>query len=73
MIFDYGVYSVIPTFFSQGNVNYVEINNLISFQIKSGIKNIVLLGTTSETPTLSDEEQNEIVKTVIIFFIIFLF
>lgn len=64
MIFDYGVYSVIPTFFSQGNVNYVEINNLISFQIKSGIKNIVLLGTTSETPTLSDEEQNEIVKNV---------
>lgn len=64
MIFDYGVYTVIPTFFTQNNVNYDEIINFISFQIYYGIKNIVLLGTTSETPTLTNEEQCNIVYKV---------
>jgi len=64
MKFDYGVYSVIPTLFDNNKVDLISIKNLITFQIKSGIKNIVLLGTTSETPTLDDNEQQDIAKFV---------
>lgn len=67
MEFDIGVYTVIPSIFKESDVhelNLDEILNLINFQIDSGIKNIVLLGTTSETPTLTDEEQDLIVKSV---------
>ena len=42
MKFDYGVYSVIPTLFDSNKVDFISIKNLITFQIKSGIKNIVL-------------------------------
>ena len=64
MDFKYGVYTVIPTYFLNGNVDYTKICDMIELQISSGIKNIVLLGTTSETPTLTQDEQDMIVNTV---------
>jgi dihydrodipicolinate synthase/N-acetylneuraminate lyase len=48
------LFTVIPTFFSDINtVNYNSIINHILFQINKGIKNIVILGTTSEASTLT--------------------
>lgn len=60
-----GVITVIPTFFDYFNkINLEGINNHIEKQITMGIKTIVILGTTSETPTLSSDEKLSIVKSV---------
>ena len=64
MEFKPGVYTVMPTFFKEGEVDIQQLVNAVKIQIESGIKNIVLLGTTSETPTLTNEEQEKIVQTV---------
>ena len=65
MQFDKGVYTVIPTIFTQDNyVDYDSVSKLIQHQINFGIKNIVLLGTTSETCTLSESEKMNIVEFV---------
>jgi 4-hydroxy-tetrahydrodipicolinate synthase len=63
MQFNPGVYTVIPTFFKESSVDLEQLVSSIQYQIESGIKNIVLLGTTSETPTLDEKEQESIVKT----------
>lgn len=62
--FEPGVYTVIPTIFKNNEVCMESIFNLINFQIENNIKNIVLLGTTSEAPVLSDDEKELIVKTI---------
>ena len=65
MQFDKGVYTVIPTIFTaDNNVDINSILNLVKFQVESGVKNLVLLGTTSETPTLKIEERLFIVNTI---------
>ena len=63
MEFQSGVYTVIPTFFKDSEVDTKQMISAIERQISFNIKNIVLLGTTSETPTLSNDEQDLIVKT----------
>jgi len=65
MLFDSNVFTVIPTLFTDDNeVDYDSIMSHIQKQKTAGIETIVLLGTTSETPTLSFEEQLEIAQTV---------
>lgn len=63
MNFNAGVYTVIPTFFKNSEVDFEQLEKLINYQINNNVKNIILLGTTSETPTLSNSEQERIVKT----------
>ena len=59
------VITVIPTFFNKNNeVDYNLIMEHIEKQYLSGIKSIVILGTTSETPTLSLEEKLSIATYV---------
>jgi 4-hydroxy-tetrahydrodipicolinate synthase len=65
MLFNSNVFTVIPTLFKDDNeVDYESIMTHIQNQKTDGIETIVLLGTTSETPTLSFEEQLEISQTV---------
>jgi dihydrodipicolinate synthase/N-acetylneuraminate lyase len=48
-----GAYVVLPTpFCLNGKVDYISLNNLIQKLINSTISGIVILGTTSESPTL---------------------
>ena len=63
MEFYSGVYTVIPTFFKDTEIDLEQLKSNINHQINCGIKNIVILGTTSETPTLSEYEENLIVET----------
>ena len=63
MEFYSGVYTVIPTFFKDTVIDLEQLKSNINHQINCGIKNIVILGTTSETPTLSEYEENLIVET----------
>ena len=51
--------------FSDGQVDYETLTELIEFQIESGIDGIVPVGTTGESPTLSHQEHKEVIKHVV--------
>lgn len=54
--------ALITPFGDDGNVDYRVFENIIEKQIESGVKALLFLGTTGESPTLTDTEQEEIVK-----------
>lgn len=49
---------------SKRSVDFANIKKWVDFQCKSNVEGLVLLGTTSESPTLKRDEQFEIVKYV---------
>ena len=59
-----GVALVTP-FFEDGSVDFDGLERLVNFQIDNGINYLVVLGTTGEPATLSNEEK-EAVKSKII-------
>lgn len=57
--------ALITPFNEDLSVDYLSLEKLIEDQITGGIDYLVVLGTTGETPALSDEEKKEIVRFVI--------
>jgi 4-hydroxy-tetrahydrodipicolinate synthase len=45
-----------------GDVDYEGFRRLIDFQIQGGIDGLVPLGTTGESPTLADDEEERLIK-----------
>ena len=58
-----GVALVTP-FKQDGSIDFNGLERLIEHGIDGGLDFMVVLGTTGETPTLSEDEQNEIFKFV---------
>ncbi|EGQ3270188.1 4-hydroxy-tetrahydrodipicolinate synthase [Staphylococcus pseudintermedius] len=58
-----GVALITP--FSNGEVDYETIKRQVHFLIDNHIQSIVVNGTTAENPTLTDEEKDRILTTVI--------
>ena len=56
-----GVALVTP-FNKSGEVNYFELKRLIEFQIVSNTNAIIILGTTGEASTITDDEREKIIK-----------
>ncbi len=56
-----GVALVTP-FKTNGEVDFDALDKVIENQVAGGMDYLVALGTTAETPTLSEEEKQEIVK-----------
>ena len=56
-IFFTGACTALVTPFLNGAINYPMVEQLLRRQLDSGIKTIVLAGTTGESPTLSDTEK----------------
>ena len=52
--------ALITPFNSDGSVNYNKIEELVKFHLDNDTDGIVVLGTTAETPTLSDDEKFKI-------------
>jgi 4-hydroxy-tetrahydrodipicolinate synthase len=48
-----------------GEVDYEAFRRLINFQLEEGIDGLVPLGTTGETPTLDEEEEEKLIRIVI--------
>jgi len=48
-----------------GDVDYDGYKRLVNFQLEQGIDGIVPLGTTGETPTLEDSEEEKILRIAI--------
>jgi 4-hydroxy-tetrahydrodipicolinate synthase len=57
--------ALITPFTEDKIVDYSALERLIEDQIQGGMDYLVVLGTTGETPALSEEEKNEIVHFVI--------
>ena len=47
-----------------GSVDYDSLRKNVKFQLQQGIDGLVPLGTTAETPTLDEDEEDEIIKVV---------
>lgn len=59
-----GVALVTP-FLPSGEVDYESLRRLVENVIAKGVNYVVTLCTTSETPTLTDEEKREVLHTVV--------
>jgi 4-hydroxy-tetrahydrodipicolinate synthase len=57
--------ALITPFLAGGEVDYAGLRRNVRFQIEHGVKGLLPLGTTGETPTLSDQEQEKIVRLVV--------
>ena len=60
-----GAITALITPFKNGSVAYDDLRKLVESQIKAGIHGLVPVGTTGESPTLSNEEHLEVIRTVI--------
>ena len=54
--------ALVTPFSRSGKVNYFELRQLMEFQIASGTKAIVILGTTGESATITEDERVKIIK-----------
>ena len=63
MFFEDGVYTVMVTPFTEENkIDYKSYQNLLEKQINNkGVQGLILMGTTSESPTLTEDEKVELV------------
>ena len=57
-----GAATALVTPFRDGEVNYVELERLIEYQIAGGISAICVCATTGEAPTLEDAEHQRIIE-----------
>lgn len=57
--------ALITPFKNDESVDYEALGRLIDYQVQSGTDYIVALGTTAETPTLTEEEKDKILDMVI--------
>lgn len=57
--------ALVTPFLENGEVDYPALGSLVEHQIAGGIDYLVVLGTTSEVPTLTISEQDAIVSYII--------
>jgi 4-hydroxy-tetrahydrodipicolinate synthase len=60
-----GVYTALVTPFNHGKVDYKIFAELVNMQIDAGVAGIVPVGTTGESPTLSNAEHLKVIETAI--------
>jgi 4-hydroxy-tetrahydrodipicolinate synthase len=61
-----GAITALVTPFRNGQVAFDELDRLVDAQIASGIKGLVPVGTTGESPTLDYDEHIEVVRRVVV-------
>lgn len=54
--------AMITPFYDDGGVNYEAFGNMIEHQIKGGTDVLVIIGTTGEPATMSEEEKDEVMR-----------
>jgi 4-hydroxy-tetrahydrodipicolinate synthase len=60
-----GTYTAIVTPFRDGEIDVAALERLIEGQIAAGVNGIVAVGTTGESPTLSHEERENVIKLAV--------
>ncbi len=59
------IVALVTPFHEDGSVNYLRLDELVDWHIASGTDGIVVLGTTGEASTISEEECESVLKRVI--------
>ncbi len=57
--------ALITPFLQNGDIDFSALDNMVEHQIAGGVDYLVLLGTTSEVPTLTHAEQDAIIAHVV--------
>ncbi|MBN1316388.1 MAG: 4-hydroxy-tetrahydrodipicolinate synthase [Anaerolineales bacterium] len=57
--------ALVTPFLADKSVDYQGLRQNVRFQIENGVKGLLPLGTTGETPTLTESEKKKIVQTVV--------
>ena len=57
--------AIITPMKDNGDVDYDGFRKLVNFQLEQGIDGLVPLGTTGETPTLEEDEEEKLIRIVI--------
>jgi 4-hydroxy-tetrahydrodipicolinate synthase len=60
-----GLWIPLVTPFDQGKVDYAALKRLVAHYRTSGVAGLVVCGSTGEAAALSDEEQLQVLQTVI--------
>lgn len=64
-MFKGSVVALITPMHQNGDIDFPRLKDLIEWQINQGTQGILVIGTTSESPTLSSSERIKIIKTTI--------
>ena len=64
-IFKGSIVALVTPFNQDGSINFDKINELVEWHIESGTNGILPCGTTGESPTLSHDEHDKVVETVV--------
>ena len=54
--------AIVTPFKNNGEIDYLALKNLIDFNLRGGVKALVVCGTTGEASTLSYQERNSVIK-----------
>lgn len=57
--------AIVTPFHRQRNINFTSLGNIVAHVINGGVDYIVCLGTTSEVPTLTSQEQMAVLDCMI--------
>lgn len=57
--------ALITPFNDDFSVDYKSLENIVEFTLSNGANFLVALGTTSEAPTLSQEEKDKVLRTIV--------
>jgi 4-hydroxy-tetrahydrodipicolinate synthase len=60
-----GTFVALITPFSDGQVDFETLTELVEFHLESGTDGLVPVGTTGESPTLSFDEHKQVIKHVV--------
>jgi 4-hydroxy-tetrahydrodipicolinate synthase len=60
-----GCYVALVTPFKDGAVDYAALDRLVDHVLGGGVAGLVPCGTTGESPTLSTEEQIDVIRAVV--------
>ena len=61
-----GTFTALVTPFRDGSVDVSAFETLIEAQVAAGITGIVAIGTTGESPTLSHEEREQVIRLAVV-------
>lgn len=56
--------ALVTPFLSDGSIDWTRLREFVEFQITEGIDGLVPCGTTGESPSLTSEEQSEVIRVV---------
>jgi 4-hydroxy-tetrahydrodipicolinate synthase len=57
--------AIVTPFHNDGNIDFKSFENLIEFQVSSGVNYLVFLGTTGEATVLNRDERNAIINLAV--------